>query len=302
MNIIDGQIHEPQIGGGLVAKRPPEGLSDEMKTFMNVELAREAIDCMGIDKALVFARQEFNEAAVARYPDRFGAVLVFDYAAEDLEEQIAAFRAKPGMLGCRTLLTNFSQIYRDPTIALQLNPAVERGEMDRYWALAAKYDLPIFFGAHDFGFYAGVCAERHPELTVIVDHYGITQSLAYPIEGDRWQALPKLLEIARYPNVYVKCCGAQLVSREPYPHDDIWPYLHQILKAFGPERCFWASDFTRGRWGTSTPPDETGFPRREDWKSYCENLSFIKDSNQVSEADKQWLLGGTILKALRWDD
>ncbi len=80
---------------------------------------------------------------------------------------------------------------------VKLNEQFKRGEFDRYWALAEKHRLPMFFGGQDFGYKAGVAAERHPDLTVIVDHFGVTQSLANPIEGDRWKMLPKVLELAR---------------------------------------------------------------------------------------------------------
>ena len=303
MKIIDGQIHEPHIGGRHAPKDLPGDITPELERLINVEIAREAIDCLGIDKAVVFAPREFNEAAVARYPDRFGAVQVFDWQAEDLEEQIAAFRAKPGMLGCRSIVTNYAMVYRDPDVT-ELAPREEatNGGLHRYWALAAKYDLPMFLSCGDFSEYAAECAERHPELTVIVDHYGTTQSLARPIAGDPWKALPKLIEMARYPNLYVKFCGVQHLSRVPYPHDDVWPQLHRILAAYGPERCLWASDYTRGRWGTSTPPDESGFPRREDWMPYSDNLAFFRDTAEISRSDKQWLLGDTVRKALRWPD
>lgn len=303
MKIIDGQIHEPAIGGRHAPKDLPPEITPEIQTFINVEIAREAMDCLGIDKALTFARQEFNEAAHARYPDRFAGVLVFDWAAEDLEEQMAAFKAKSGMLAARSVVTNYQMVYRDPE-ATQVEPRAEakNGGLHRYWALAAKYDLPMFLSCADFSEYAGECAERHPELTVIVDHYGTTQSLARPIQGDPWKAVPKLLEMARYPNLYVKFCGVQHLSREPYPHADAWPHIHKILAAFGPERCLWASDYTRGRWGTSTPLDENGFPRREDWMPYSDNLNFFRDTTEISESDKRWLLGDTVRKALRWSD
>ncbi|MEH3105805.1 MAG: amidohydrolase family protein [Sphingomonas fennica] len=303
MQIIDAQIHEPQIGGSL---RPvlPDGvtLSDEMRTFVNVELAREAIDSTGIDKALVFARQPFNEACVNLYPERFAAVLVFDPLAEDLDEQMAAFRAKPGMLACRTLLTNYSQIWRDPAAELALNPAFEQGLFDRYYALAARHRLPLFVGGHDHASRIAPVAERHPDLTIIIDHFGITQSLATPVAGDRWRALPDLLALARYPNVYVKCCGVPVVSREPYPYRDVWPHFHRVLKAFGPERCMWASDYTRMRWGTSTPPDASGFPPRKDWKPYAKTLHFLLDSDEISQSDKVQLFGGAVRRALNWRD
>lgn len=303
MKIIDGQIHEPHIGGRRGPDSLPDGVTPEIETFINVELAREALDCLGIDKALTFAPQAFNEAAYRLYPDRFAGVLVFDWQAEDLEEQIAAFSAQPGMLACRSVVTNYAMVARDPAVTeLQLRAEVTNGGLDRYWALAAKYDLPMFMSAGDFCEIPAMIAERHPELTVIVDHYGTTQSLARPIEHDRWRSLPKLLEMARYPNLHVKFCGVQHLSREPYPHADVWPYLHRILAAYGPERCLWASDFTRGRWGTSTPPDEHGFPSREEWMPYSDNLNFFRDTTEISESDKQWLLGDTVRKALRWED
>jgi len=301
MEIIDAQIHEPHIGGSLRARVPEDiEITPEVETWVNVELAREAIDSVGIDRAIVYARQEFNEAAVARYPELFAAVAVFDYAATDLEEQLAAFAAKPGMVACRTLLTNYSQIWRDPDATLELNPDFRAGRYDRYFELAERYRLPIFIGGHDHGAEVAPYAERHPDLTIIIDHFGITQSLAHPIEGDRWRALPRLLELARYPNVYVKLCGAPLVSREPYPYRDVWPHLHAILKAFGPERCMWASDFTRQRWGTSTPPDETGFPPRRDWISYAKGLHYLLDSDEIGPGDKQEIFAGAVRRALRW--
>jgi predicted TIM-barrel fold metal-dependent hydrolase len=300
MQIIDAQIHEPHIGGGLVAAHPPSGkLSPEMELFVNVELAREAIDCVGVDKALVYARQEFNEAAVERYPNLFGAVQVFDYAAPDLEQQIAAFKAKPGMVACRVLLTNYSQVWRDPKAELKANPLIEKGAFDRYWALAAKYKLPMFFGAHSFASKASIAAERHPDLTIIIDHFGITQSMQFPPK-DRWGALPGLLSLAKYPNVYVKLCGTPVISKQPYPYSNVWPYIHQILKAFGPERCMWASDFTRMRWGTETPVDKSGFPPRSDWISYAESLYYMLHSNEISQSDKEHIFNGTVRRALNF--
>jgi len=302
MKIIDAQIHDPNIDG-ITGTIPPDLiLSREVQTFLKVELAREAIDCVGVDKAVVFAHQEFNAEAVKRYPDRFGAVLIFDHMADDLEEQIATFRATPGMLGCRVLLTNFTQIYRDPTAEMKLKPEFEAGAFDRYFAYAEKYDLPMFIGGHDFGYIAGAISERYPDLTLIIDHFGITQSMATPIQGDQWKSLPKTLEAARYPNVYIKCCGAPVISREGYPYKDIWPYFHQVLKAFGPERCMWASDYTRMRWGTSTPPGKNGRPMRKDWKSYADTLHFLLYSDEISQSDKEQLLGGAVRRALRWGD
>ena len=308
MKIIDAQIHSPHIGGSLGGVAPADlAITPELNTYINVELAREAIDCVGVDKALVFAHKEFMDEAVKRYPDRFAGVLVFDHTAPDLEERIATFRATPGMLGCRAIMSNYTQLqmWKNHSVSaadVRLNEQYSRGEYDRYFAYAEKYDLPMFIGGQDFGYKAAEIAERYPGLTLIIDHFGITQSLAKPIEGDRWAALPKVLEAARYPNIYVKCCGVPVISREGYPYKDVWPYFHQVLNAFGPERCMWASDYTRMRWGVSTPPDATGFSPRKDWKSYADTLHFLLYSNEISQSDKEQLFGGAVRRALRWQD
>ncbi len=88
-----------------------------------------------------------------------------------------------------------------------------------------------------------------------------------------------------------------VISREDYPYNDAWPYLHQVLKAFGPERCMWASDYTRMRWGVSAP---LGSPPRTGWKSYADTLHFLLYSNEISQSDKEELFGGTVRRALNW--
>lgn len=295
MEIIDAQIHNPS------PHKPFEDeVSEATQLAIGVELAREAIDAVRVDRAVVFANQPFMDAAVARYPELFTGVGVLDHSADDLEEQMAGYRDRPGMLGCRTLPTNYGAVRQNPSKELTLNETFLSGGFDRYWAFAEKYDVPMFFSAHNFASSLQTVAERHPDLTIIVDHFGITQSLRTEIEGDRWQALPGLLDLARYPNVFVKCCGTPLVSRAPFPYDDVWPYLHKILKTFGPERCMWASDYTRMRWGLPDLPNGGGAPPRSAWKSYADSLFYLLHTNEISQSDKEQLFSGAVRRALRW--
>lgn len=70
---------------------------------------------------------------------------------------------------------------------------------------------------------------------------------------------------ARCPNRRggaAKFCGAPVMSEEPYPFKHVWPFLHQIIDAFRPERLMWGSDFTRMRW----VPVEGGLAPRDQWK------------------------------------
>jgi L-fuconolactonase len=283
MEIVDAQIHEPQ------PTRPvDEGLGKDVALLFNVEIAREAMDSVGVDAALVFARQEYMDACVERYPDRFAGALTFDYLAPDLEEQVAHYRERPGMLAGRNLFGNA----RDAT----LRPEFREGKFERLYSAAEKYNLPLFFSTHGHADALESVAAAHPGLTMIVDHLGVSQSPVSPPRDDPWDKLPGLLSLAKFPNVHVKFSGAPLLSREPFPHHDVWPFLHQIVNAFGPERLMWGTDFTRLRW----VPVVGGLAPRDQWHLYSDSVNYLRDTTELSQADKEQLFSGTIRRVLRW--
>jgi L-fuconolactonase len=290
MEIIDAQFHEPSPPKALDAKFGPE-----VKTLVDVEIAREAIDCVGVDKALAFASQSYIDACVARYPDRFAGVVVFDHMADDLEDQIANYRKTPGNLAGRNLVGNAD--------TAELRPEFGEGKFDRYWKYAAQYGLPLFFSTHGSASVMSTVAERHPDLTMIIDHLGVSQSPVSPPRPEPWDRLPGLLGLAKYPNVNVKLCGVPLLSSEGYPYKDAWPFLHQVFEAFGPERILWASDFTRMRWIPSylTEGRNVNAPFKT-WKYYSDCLNYLRDTDEISESDKEWVLGKSVRRVLRWEE
>jgi len=285
MEIIDAQIHEPK------PTVPIDNYDKDVQLLVGVEIAREAIDSVGIEQALVFASQEYMDACVARYPDRFAGALTFDYMADDLEEQVATFRDKPGMLAGRNLVGN--------AMTAELRPEYGEGKFDRLWEYAAKYNLPMFFSTHGWAHVMEPVAQKYPELTMVIDHLGVSQSPVSPPRPDKWDRLPGLLNLAQYPNVHVKFCGVPLMSNEEFPYKDTWPWLHQIIDAFGPERLFWGSDYTRMRW---IPETSSQLAPRDQWKRYCDCLNYLLQTDEISASDKEWMLGKAIRKALRWDE
>jgi predicted TIM-barrel fold metal-dependent hydrolase len=283
MEIVDAQIHEPT---------PPipldDRFGDEVKNLVNVEIAREAMDAVGVDVALVFARQAYMDACVERYPDRFGGALTFDYMAEDLEEQVKNYRSRPGMLAGRNLVGN--------AFDATLRPEFNEGKFERLYTYAEKYDLPLFFSTHGWAHVMESVAQQHPGLTMVIDHLGVSQSPVSPPRPEPWDKLPGLLSLARYPNVHVKFSGVPLMSKEPFPYQDTWPYLHQIVNAFGPDRLVWGTDFTRMRW----VPQSTKLAPRDQWRLYSDCVNYLRDTNELSQSDKEKMFGGTIRRILRW--
>lgn len=286
MEIIDAQIHEPRPRKPLDPK-----YDEETQLLVNVEIAREALDCVGADVALVFARQEFCTACVRRYPDRFAGAVPFDAVkeADDLEEQVANFRKRPGNVAIRNSPGN-------PQTA-EIRPEFVKGEFERLYTFCEKYNVPLFFSTHGQAALMEPIARAHPGLTMVIDHLGVSQSPVSPPRPDPWDKLPGILSLAQFPNVFVKFSGAPTLSREPFPHKDLWPNLHKIVNAFSPDRLFWGSDFTRMR---SRPAPEGGPAPRSEWRFYSDALNYLRDTNELSESDKEKVLGGSIRRVLRW--
>jgi L-fuconolactonase len=286
MEIVDAQIHEP---------RPPKPLGEQydeqFQLLVNIEIAREAIDSVGVETALIFARREYCEAAVDRYPDRFGGAVPFDTLADapNLEEEVAAFRKRPGMVAIRNSPGNH--------LTAEIRPEFLEGKFERLYAACEEHGVPLFFSTHGHADKMASVAEAHPGLTMVIDHLGLSQSPVSPPRDDPWDRLDGILSIAKYPNVFVKFSGAPTLSREPFPHKDLWPNLHKIIDAFTPDRLFWGSDYTRMRW---RPAPEGGDAPRSEWRWYSDALNYLRDTDELSAEDKEKILGGAIRRALSW--
>ncbi|QCB92580.1 amidohydrolase family protein [Cellulomonas shaoxiangyii] len=88
-------------------------------------------------------------------------------------------------------------------------------------------------------------AERHPKLTVVVDHLG-GPPLGALRAGDtatwsRWTAA--LDEVAQVPNVVAKLAGLGRVAGPGWTADDVRPAVDHALAAFGPDRLMAGSDW-----------------------------------------------------------
>jgi predicted TIM-barrel fold metal-dependent hydrolase len=179
----------------------------------------------------------------------------------------------------------------------QASDEFRSGGLEPLFAAAEKHRLPLFL------FASGICplvvpvAERHPDLTLIIDHNGLPSPPPMKLDDDPWVQLPEVLDLARFSNVAVKLTAPNALSKKPYPHDDIWPHVNKLLQAFGPERLVWASDFTRLRMA----PGTTERGSRDQWAAlYSDSVNALRDTPEVSEKDKELLFGGTLRSLLRW--
>ena len=280
LEIIDAQIHEP-----FPATRLAQSDMALLSRFQ-VELAREAMDSIGVDQALAVTDDAFIELADELYPARFPGVHTFFPIVDDFSAEVRRIAAHPAMVAGRALVGNF--------VNAEMRPEFDAGAFDSLYRTAEEEGLPIFNSTHGGCAKMAAIAERHPNLTLIVDHIGVAQHPVSPPETMSWRTFPDLLELARYPNVAVKLCGAPLLSEVLFSYDDVWPKLEQLFEAFGFDRVMWGSDYTRLRLADRP----TGLRPRARGITYADSLNFLLRSDRLGLEEKRQLFGGTARRLL----
>jgi predicted TIM-barrel fold metal-dependent hydrolase len=233
MQIVDAQIHT--WGSGL-----PSNLSHRQVTHFTPEEAIALMDEGGVDAAVIHPpgwdpnSTEMALKAVRDYPGRFAIMGALPLDDPRSRERIATWRQQPGMLGLRYTFLH------DP-----MRRRLHEGAFDWLWAETEKQGVPIATLATDSLEELGRIAERHPGLRLTIDHLGGRGGLTTLKDHAAMEHMPRLLALAKYPNVAVKATGAPGYSAEAYPYPTMQTYLRQIFDAFGPHRMFWGTDITK---------------------------------------------------------
>ena len=293
MQIIDSQLHD--FGPSLKWA----GIDDTTRHDVMTELMLGWMDAVGVDAAIVNPGDPpWLMRAMGQVPLRLAGVFHLKTAeAPNVEDEVARMRDLPGVLGHRH---SFGKLPTDLS-GQRGRDKFNAGAYDGLFAACQKYDRPLFCSAYGSSDLVGRAAKAYPKLRIIADHMGISQPPLNPRTANPWSELDDLLALAPLPNVYVKLCGAPVLSDQPYPYDDIWPNIHRILKAFGTGRVMWASDVGRfqGRigWGNEFEVAHGPYPGKH---NYADALYFILHTTQLSASEKEQLLGGTVRKLTGW--
>jgi predicted TIM-barrel fold metal-dependent hydrolase len=274
--IVDAQVH-------LWKAESPDwpwvpGRKPQLPEPFTIERLLRLMDEAGVDRVVIVPpswpgdRNDYGLEAARRHPDRFA---VMGRIAVQKPEQSAAllpkWKEQPGMLGVRL------------TFMREQSALLTGGSADWVWPAAEKVGLPVMFLAPGNIPKFAPIAERHPGLTLIIDHMSLTLDIAK--EGKIKQAIDDVVALAKYPNVSVKLSSSPTYSFEPYPWRDMTEHLKRCFDAYGPQRCHWGTDLTNA-FAKST--------YRQRITHFTEELPFL------SEEDKDWVMGRAILKRLNW--
>lgn len=86
-------------------------------------------------------------------------------------------------------------------------------------------------------------ADRHPDLTLVIDHLAKP-----PIRGEGWDVWRReLLNAAARPNVVAKISGLDTAAGTSWTVDELRPSVDAALDAFGPDRLLFGSDWPVSR-------------------------------------------------------
>lgn len=273
--IVDAQAH---IWGADTPERPwPVGgaHTSHRESPLGAEELLQAMNGAGVDRCILVPpswegdRNDLALAAAARYPDRFAVMGRFPVEDPAGAERLAAWRRQPGMLGIRLTL------HRSPW-----REWFAQGELDWFWKAAERAELPVMVYAPGMMKQFDIVARRYPGLRLIMDHLALQVGLR---DDEAFASLGELIELARHPNVAVKASALPCHSSQPYPFPGLHRHLRRTFDAFGPERLFWGSDYSR-----------LPCTYRQAVGLFSEELEFL------SGRDKEWIMGQALLKWLGW--
>jgi predicted TIM-barrel fold metal-dependent hydrolase len=276
MQIIDAQVHAYERD---TPARPWKGRLSGPDEVTGAQLIA-AMDAAGVDAAVLtspFSLYGFDASYVlevaARWPHRLAVVAPVDVTRPDIEDFVDDWAANPLTVGLRVMVLN------DQALANLVSPAG-----DRLFRALARRDVPLSVGCWGRLPEMEPVIRKHADVRFLVDHLGLYQPLEPPAPDEPFADLPRLLQLARYPNAFVKVTGVPTLSHQAFPYADTWPAILSTVEAFGVERCMWGTDWTRA---TS-------------YLSLDEAVSSALRMSGLSAQDMEMLMAGSLRRIHAW--
>ena len=192
-------------------------------------------------------------------------------ASESLDRHLDNWAKRKKLLGLRHVLQD------EPDDQHMLRLDFDRG-IGRLKKYGLPYDILIFDrqlpGAIEM-------VDRHPDQVFILDHIAKPKIAAGEIQP--WAA--RITDLARRPNVYCKISGmATEANHATWTAAALQPYFDAVLKAFGPQRLMFGSDWPVCLLAT-------------DYERWIQSVRGWTDC--LSAHERRRIMGGTAIEAYR---
>ena len=275
MPVIDSQVHAyeantPARPWHTVPNWPAHVTGDEMVA---------AMDEVGVDGAILvsaFSLYRYDATYALevgrKHPGRFALVKPIDASDPAAAEHVADWKNTPGTVAVRIFMTR------------EMGRAPDDAGIARILREAVRHDFPVNIICSN-NLDAGIAVvDRYPDVQFVLDHLGLEQPRTPPAPPEPFGQLPKVLDLARRPNVAIKVSGACTLSHAGYPYPDIWDPLARLFDAWGIERCLWGTDWTRAA----------------EILTYKQGVEPFRLTDRLGESDKATLMGGACARVYGW--
>lgn len=234
------------------------------------------MDAAGVTEAVVVTTpaygrgpraNEYTMRSIEAFPDRLWGVGLLDFFPDDpttLEDTLERVMGHDRMLGVRMhACLEYDPV---PTTVNRSADWIGDDRLESFWELAKQHDVPVFIfpKAQQLSIIDDIL-ERHPELTIVIDHLAFPDETTDPDEPP-WT---NLRHLSRHSSVYVKVSSIPRSATDPHPYPDMHEYLERLLDWFGRERLMAGSDY----------------PWMDSWADYGHCLSWLEEVPTCSAQD-----------------
>jgi predicted TIM-barrel fold metal-dependent hydrolase len=267
LRIIDPHVHvwknDPRFPWGREKRKAP-------REDATPEMLLELMEANGVEKTVLVQvihylwDNSYAADAMKRYPDKFMGVCRINPEDPDAPDHLSRWTEEEGFHGVR------------------LSPSVGS---DGDW-FTGPLMPPIFSRAESLGVPMLILTkaerlvdlvsllEQHPDLDVVIDHMA-------GCPPDDPEKLQLLLNLARFPRVYVKISHTWSISKTSYPWIDTHEQVKKVYHTFGGSRIMWGTDW----------------PVCLSRSTYAQTLSVVRDEMDFfTPEDREWVLGKTALQ------
>jgi L-fuconolactonase len=230
----------------------------------------EAMQAHGVEQTVLvqYIKYKWDNRFVANvlksYPSLFMGICRVDPLSPGGLDQLSYWTEEQGFKGVR--LGYLPDTHRDWLSDPYIVPLFKR-------AAALKVPVIMLMTPARLPDLAAVL-ERVPDVDVVLDH------MADFIDEDNGD-LQKLLELSRYPRLYLKLSHLAVYSQAGFPWPDTHALMQRVLQVYGAPRVMWGSD-----WPFSLATN-----------TFAQSIAYVRDELKfLTQEDKEWILGRTALQ------